>query len=143
MIHVSAVGIVGKKVYLAHSKGNWGPEHKGSDCLLHQFTFSPETNEFILSVPKKLVLGEEFKIVIPFASGEDTTKMAFAERIEETAKIAFAERIAKKVHVGQRFDFDTQHKNFWLLASNFPVVRPGEWNQNNVFTEMDCTNLQK
>jgi hypothetical protein len=67
-----------------------------------------------------LIPGEEFKIVIPV---ED----------EAQARAIYAKRMKALVNVSRRFDFDAFYKTFWLLTVTYPVVRPMEWDQNNVF----------
>lgn len=120
-IRVSAVGLVGKKAYCAHEKGNWGPEPTGGgpgDFEQHPLTFSKD-GHWLICDGHFLKTNEEFKIVVPVSG-------------EEEAKRIYGERISKGAHVNTRFDFDANHNMLWLLAVSHPVVRPGEWNQNNV-----------
>ena len=120
-IRVHKRGIEGKKVYCAHAQGNWGPEQEQSNYLSHPMTLE---GDFFVCKGDFLVEGEEFKIVIPVAD----TKEAFD---------AYRERMDGNAHVGARFDFDKDFKTLWLLAENFPVIRPNEWNQNNVFSSRE------
>lgn len=117
-ICVSSVGLELFDVYLAHESGNWGPEKDG-DFKDHPFQF--DGVDYALEVPNDLAKDEEFKIVVPVS---DVT----------TAEDIFAYRVKVGVHIGTRFDFDADQNTFWLLAFNFPVVRAGEWNQNNVLS---------
>jgi len=121
-IRVSAVGLENKRVYVAHESGNWGPEKKGSDHKDHPLTLS-EDGLHLISDEDFLKEGEEFKIVVPV---ED----------EDEAKQIYDERISKGAHVNERFDFDADQKTFWLLALSHDVVRPEEWNQNNVYSKL-------
>lgn len=119
IIRVSSVGLENKEVYIAHDKGNWGPEQEDSDYLEHPLKLSKDKLRFICD-GCFLKNGEEFKIIIPVKD-------------ELEAKQIFGERMTKGAHVNTRFDFDANHNTFWLLAESHPVIRPGEWNQNNVY----------
>lgn len=119
-IRVSSVGLENKSVYVAHDKGNWGPELEGSDHQKHPLTLSDD-GLFLSCDGDFLEDHEEFKIVVPVT-------------YEAEAKQIYSKRMAKRVHVNIRFDFDSNHNTLWLLAESHPVVRPGEWNQNNVYS---------
>lgn len=121
-IRVSAVGLEDKKAYVAHAEGLWGSELEDSDYINNPLTLSEDGLH--LSCDKDfLENGEEFKIVVPV---ED----------EGEAKRIFGERMSKGVHVNTRFDFDANHNTFWLLAESHPVIRPGNWDQNNVYFQL-------
>ncbi len=122
MIRVSAVGLKGLTAYVAHAKGNWGPESEGSDHLQHPLALSDDGG-WLICEGSFLGHGEEFKIVVSISGG----------RAEQKAKKIYGERTSRGAHVNTRFDFDPNHKTLWLLAESHPVVRPGEWNQNNVY----------
>lgn len=117
-VEISPVGLEGKDAYVAHAKGNWGPETEDSDHLQHPLKAS-ENDEYLVCHTDFLERGEEFKIVVPV---ED----------ESEAKRIYGERMAQGAHVNTRFDFDAKHNTLWLLASSHSVVRPGDWDQNNV-----------
>jgi hypothetical protein len=118
-IRISAAGLHGKPAYVAHEKGNWGPESEGTNYLKHPLTLS-EDGEWLVSDGDFLSEREEFKIVVPVSG-------------EEEAKRIYGVRMAAGKHVNTRFDFDMNHNTLWLLAVSHSVVRPGEWNQNNVY----------
>ena len=118
-IRVGASGLRGKDAYIAHAKGNWGPEMERSDYLEHPLSLSE--NGFLLTCDGSFLEDrEEFKIVVPVKD-------------ESEAKRIYRERMAKGVYINTRFDFDANHNTFWLLAESHPVVRPGEWDQNNIY----------
>ncbi len=117
-IRVSVVGLKGKRAYVAHEVGNWGPESEKSDYLQNPLPISSD-GECLTCDDCFLVPGEEFKIVV-HVSGEEEARAIFKERMEAG------------VHVGNRFDYDEEHKTLWLLAEDYSVIRAGKWNQNNV-----------
>ena len=117
-VKTSLVGLTFKHAYVAHAKGNWGPELKDGDYLQHPLIASVD-GKYLVCDTDFLERGEEFKIVVP-VKGEDEAKRIYGTRISQGA------------HVNTRFDFDENHNTLWLLASSHPVVRPGDWNQNNV-----------
>jgi len=119
-IRVSLAGLENKSAYIAHDKGNWGPELENSDHQKHPLALS-EDGLSLFCDGDFLEDHEEFKVVVPVKD-------------EAEAKRIYDERIAKEAHVNTRFDFDANHNTFWLLAESHPVVRPGEWNQNNIFS---------
>ena len=119
-IRVSSVGLGNKKAYVAHDKGNWGPELENSDHQKHPLRLSEDG--LILSCAGDFLEDhEEFKVVVPVTD-------------EAEAKQIYGKRMAEGAHINTRFDFDSNHNTFWLLAESHPVVRPGEWNQNNVYS---------
>ncbi|MCH7597659.1 hypothetical protein IID27_01280 [Patescibacteria group bacterium] len=118
-IQISSGGLKNKKTYAAHAMGNWGPEQENSDHLQHPLTLS-EDGLWLTCDGSFLEDHEEYKIVVPVKDGLE-------------AKRIYGERRVQGKHVNTRFDFDTDHNTFWLLAQSHPVVRPGEWNQNNIY----------
>lgn len=72
-----------------------------------------------------LAAGEEFKIIVPVMDVRQAqTIIAQRER----------HRVFRNLRTdGVPFDFDETTKCLWLLAPNFPVVKQGQWNQNNIF----------
>ena len=117
-VQISSVGLDGKDAYVAHAKGNWGPELENSDHVRHPLNVSKD-GKYLICSTYFLEPGEEFKIVVP-VEGEGEAKKIYGTRISNGA------------HVNTRFDFDANHNTLWLLASSHPVVRPGDWDQNNV-----------
>lgn len=121
-VFIDAIGIEKYAVYMAHERGNWGPEHQNSDALLCALQLNTHAGGDRLWIPcPNLVLGEEFKLLIP-----DFNRAAAVE--------VYNTRMDAGVHVGLRFDYDIKTNTMWLLANSHPVVREGEWNQNNVYT---------
>jgi hypothetical protein len=122
-LRVSAVGLEHLTVYLAHHNGGWGPEPPitNSDYWRHPLYLNARRTVLTLDVSTILVPDEEFKLVAPVSEVDE------AWQIYQT-------RQAAGVHVGYRFDYDAQQRTFWLLTPGFPVVRFGEWNQNNICT---------
>ena len=115
-IRISAYGQLAEKdVYIAHARGHWGPERDG-DYLKNQMHRG--RGLFVLS-PTFLKEGEQFKIIVPVTN-------------EREARRIYLQRMGHGYHVGKRFDFDSTHKTLWLLAENYPIIRPEQWNQNNV-----------
>lgn len=118
MIQLSVVGLADKKIYVAHAHGNWGPELSG-DYLKHPLHLSEDRESLEIS-GDFLEHGEEFKLVVPV-------------RGKTEAKAIHRERLRAAAYVNPRFDFDAKQNTLWLLAESHPVVRPGDWNQNNLF----------
>jgi len=120
-IYVRAHGLCGYGVYVAHHAGGWGPETSSEkspgDFRRHGMTQSGEYFEIDGSF---LDRGEEFKLVVP-------VRDAYA------AYAIYAARVNAGVHVGMRMDFDAATDCLWLLAHSHPVVREGEWDQNNIY----------
>lgn len=115
MIEVHARGLEERSVYVAHERGNWGPESKENDYQTHKMILVG--SHFVLD-SSFLDTDEEFKLVVPEIS------------LDEAYGI-YAVRQGS-VHVNNRMDYDQKQKAFWLLAESHPVVRPEKWNQNNV-----------
>lgn len=121
-VSISCIGLEGYAVYMAHEKGDWGPENPDSDYLLNPLTLNKHAGGDKLWIPApNLEPGEEFKFVVP-------------ELSEVLAVKAYNTRMDAGVHVGLRFDYDRKTQAFWLLADGHTVIREGEWNQNNVYT---------
>jgi hypothetical protein len=115
---ISSLGLYGRTVFLVHENGNWGPEQENSDHDKYPFTCMPTRQRCVL-YDHPLKIGEKFKLLI---------------HVEETqAQHMYRTRIENGIHVGHRFDFDKKHNTLWLLIPSFPVVRAGQWNQNNVY----------
>ena len=135
-ICIHSVGLEEKQPYLAHDFGNWGPECEGSDCLERPLV--REGVWWFFRNPERLLRpGEQFKIVVPKVS------LGEAHRI---CKDRVSARVHNKVPridapKGENFDFDLKTGCMWFLAIDnpdhphgcYPVIHPGEWNQNNVF----------
>jgi hypothetical protein len=118
-IQVMVTGLIEKQPYVAHEKGNWGPGQKGSDWEKHPMKLSAD-GLFFECDGSFLERGEEFKIVVRVKSAIEAIKI-------------YEARVGHHAHVNYRFDYDRKNKTFWLLALYHPVIRPNEWDQNNLY----------
>ena len=120
-IRISNGGLEDKDVYLAHQRGNWGPEIPWSDCKSHRFEPLPGGDELVCS-SSFLHVGEEFKIVILGFDNEEEAREAHHRRAE-------VEQAAEHT---EEFYWDEHQKALWLLVPGFDVVGKSPY-QNNVF----------
>ena len=118
LITVRCNGLYNHSVFVAHEFGNWGPENNG-DYKQHQLT--PDNSGNLTIDGSFLKEKEEFKLVVPCSDAEE-------------ANAIFVDRVRANIHIGDRFDYDSNTRCFWLLADSLDVVRPGEWDQNNVYS---------
>lgn len=117
-----ALGVAAYTAYVAHELGKWGPECRDSDFEKHPLKFSGDK---LFCDGSFLKPNEEFKIVI-FGLTQDEAYDVHVARCQALAKATGAE-------VMVRFDYDEARKAYWLTADSHPVLRPGQWNANNVF----------
>jgi len=134
-IAIGAVGIEEKQPYLAHSRGDWGPENDGT---LHPLTKTGHW--WVFKNPDKVLAeGEQFKILVKDVSPEE------ARGIHDA-------RVRGGVHVGgprtdnplENFDYDPNTRCMWFLAHDdpdsvgggYPSIRVGKWNRNSVFARV-------
>jgi hypothetical protein len=93
-----------------------------------QLRLDTDQKNFIIDATDLLDIGDEFKLVIPYFGAEQAAR-AYAARLDA------APDTPGGVHSSQRFDLDPNTGHFWLLANSHPVVRPGLWNQNNIYVD--------
>ena len=115
----SSVGLEGKDVYIAHEKGNRGPELKDSDYRRNNLRPSAD-KLYLFCCGIFLKEDEEFRLLVHVKD-------------EDEARRIYDKRITEGVHVGSMFVFDAKQNTFWFLAESHPVVRRGEWNQSNTY----------
>jgi len=119
-IVTSAVGlpINGRKVFVANMSNNWC--QGVFDFSTQQPLTLTKDKDWLELTSHTLKPGEEFKLIVPYFGAK-------------AASEAYAKRQDVGVHIGLRYDYDTNTGHFWLLAKSHKVVRPGSWDQNNVY----------
>lgn len=120
-IRVRALGLEQCRAYIAHEFGKWGPEIEGSDFKKHPLRLSGDD---LVCDGNFLKPNEEFKIVIPSLSEEEA----------HDVHVARCEALARETGAGVmvHFDYDRERGTYKLTADSHPVIRPGQWNANNV-----------
>ncbi len=126
-IKTNALGLEDCRVFIAHEKGDWGPENNG-DYKKHEM-FLETVHTMYAHEPEYFI----FKIDCSFLENKEEFKLVIPNLPIEKAYAIYAERLANEFHVGKRFDYDLNTKSLWLLADVWDVIRLGQWNQNNVY----------
>lgn len=123
LVSISAVGLSEFSIFIAHERGNWGPEHVGSDYRNNQLQLNQNKDRLVFDPKEILQPREQFKLIVPNIS------LGIAYGV-------YAKRMEAGVHVGDRMDYDMNTQTFWLLADptdTCKVVALGQWNQNNIW----------
>jgi len=135
-IRISATGIGNKQPYLAHTRGNWGPENAGSDYKRHPLERIGD--EWVLTNPESVLLvGEQFKILIEGVTREEAVTIHEA-RIADSSHVG-----GPRIDCDEDYDFDAAQGTMWFLANDdpdssqggYPSVRIGKWNRNSLFAQ--------